>query len=70
MALWVTAALLPLVYMTVGAVLFLDKFSDDMRAMVIGTVVSGTLAAIVAYWLGSSFGSARKTDMMAAKEAP
>lgn len=66
MALWVTAALLPLVYMTVAAVLFLDKFSDDMKAMVIGTVVSGTLAAIVAYWLGSSFGSQRKTDLIAA----
>jgi muramidase (phage lysozyme) len=62
MAMWITLALLPLVYMVVAAVLFGEQFSSDMKAMVIGAVVTGVLGAIVAYWLGSSFGSWRKTE--------
>lgn len=63
----VTLLLLPLVYMTVGAVLFTDKFSDDMKAMVIGAVISGLLVgALTSYWFGTSASSARKTELGAA----
>ncbi|MCX7902008.1 MAG: hypothetical protein N2483_06920 [Burkholderiaceae bacterium] len=65
MALWVTAALLPLVYLTAGAVLFGPNFSDDMRSFVVGAVMTGTLGAIVAFWLGSSWGSQRKDELRA-----
>ncbi len=63
-AFWITGALLPLVYGTVWAVLARDGFSDDVRAMVVSAIVTGVLGAILGYWLGSSAGSARKTDML------
>ena len=62
LALWVTAALLPLVYMTVGAVLFGEGWDNDVRAMVVASVVSGILGAVTGYWLGTSFSSARKDE--------
>lgn len=62
MALWVTAALLPLVYMVVATVLFKDGFSDDVRAMTVAAVISGVLGAITGYWLGTSFSSAKKDE--------
>lgn len=68
LALWVTAALLPLVYMTVGAVLFGDDWSTDVKAMVVAAVVTGVLGAVTAFWLGTSFSSSRKTDMLAGKQ--
>jgi putative chitinase len=68
LALWVTAALLPLVYMTVGAVLFGSDWSTDVKAMVVAAVVTGVLGAVTAFWLGTSFSSSRKTDMLAGKQ--
>lgn len=68
LALWVTAALLPLVYITVVAVLFVDGFSNDVRAMVVASVVTGLLGGITGYWLGTSFSSAKKDDRAAAEE--
>ena len=54
-AFWVTLGLLPMVYLVVGAVLF-DlggaAFSGEMKALVIGGIMSGVLAAITAFWLG------------------
>jgi len=69
MALWVTLLLLPLVYGTVGAVLFGPNWSDDVRAMVVSSVVTGVLGGIMGYWLGTSFSSARK-DERAGVSAP
>lgn len=65
---WVSAALLPLVYFVVGTVLLKDGFSQEVQSMVIAAVISGVLGSITGYWLGTSFGSARKTDMMAGQK--
>lgn len=51
-ALWVTAALLPLPYMVVGAVLFRSGFSGEMKSLVIGAVMTGIVASITAFWFG------------------
>lgn len=52
---WVTMALLPMVYMALYAVMFLDGFSNDIRAMVLGAVFSGLLnGGIAAFWYGTS----------------
>lgn len=69
MALWVTVMLLPLVYMTVGAVLFMTGWSQDVKAMTVAAVISGVLGAMTGYWLGTSFTSAKKDDRLAATEA-
>jgi lysozyme len=62
--LWVSAALLPLVYMVVAAVLFRDGWSDEVRAMVVAAVVTGALGAVTSYWLGTSISSAKKDDAL------
>ena len=67
LALWVTALLLPLVYMTVAAVLFGGGWSSDVKAMVVAAVVTGALGGITAYWLGTSASSSKKTDLLASK---
>lgn len=59
---WITAALLPLVYIVVWFVLT-GTFSSDVQSMVIGAVVSGVLSAITGFWLGSSASSQRKTEI-------
>lgn len=64
MALWVTIMLLPLVYMTVGAVLFTEDWTSETRAMVVAAVISGVLGAITGYWLGTSFSSSKKDEKM------
>lgn len=63
-----TLLLLPLVYGVAGVVL-LGNFSADLKAMVAGQVMSAALGSMVQYWLGSSNGSARKTDMIEAQRA-
>lgn len=63
-AFYVTLLLMPLVYGVVYAVVFRGGFSDDVRAMVVSAVVTGVLSGIMGFWLGSSFGSARKTEML------
>jgi muramidase (phage lysozyme) len=62
MALWITVLLLPLVYITVGAVLFTDDWTSETRAMVVAAVISGVLGAITGYWLGTSFSSSKKDE--------
>ncbi len=59
---WITAALLPLVYLVVWRVLT-GQFSPEVQSMVIGAVVSGVLSAITGFWLGSSASSQRKTEI-------
>jgi muramidase (phage lysozyme) len=63
-AMWITAALMPLVYMVTYIVLTSESFSQDVRSMVVGAVMLGTLGAVAQFWLGSSYGSSRKTDML------
>lgn len=66
LALWVTVLMLPLLYMTVAAVLWGEGWSQDVRAMVVAAIVSGLLGAITGYWLGTSFSSSKKDDRAAA----
>jgi len=66
-AIWVTAALLPLAYIVVLAVLGLIGVGDytaEIKAMVIAAVISGVLGAITGFWLGTSFSSSRKTELL------
>lgn len=70
-AMIVTALLLPLIYGVVGAVIFGPGWDSNIRSFVVGVVVGSTLGAIVAFWLGSSFGSSKKTDaLLEAKAGP
>lgn len=59
-ALWVTLLVMPLVYQVVWAVLFVDGFDNGMKGLVIGVVMTGALGSVLAFWLGSSFGSQKK----------
>lgn len=59
-----TLLLLPLVYFVVARVLYGD-FSSDVQSMVIAAVISGVLGALTGFWLGTSFSSQRKTDILA-----
>ena len=59
----VSLLLLPLVYVTVGAVLFGEGWDNEIKAMVVAAVISGVLGAVTGYWLGTSFSSARKTEL-------
>lgn len=67
-AVWVTAALLPLIYMVTWLALTGD-FTSEVKSMVVATIVSGGLAGIMGYWLGTSFSSARKTEVQAGSRA-
>lgn len=63
-AIWVTAALLPMVYLVLYAVIWVDKFAtQDMKALVVGSIISGLLAGITGFWLGTSFSSQRKDEL-------
>lgn len=61
-ALWVTFAVLPLVYVVTWLALTGD-FTSEVKSMVVATIVSGGLSGIMGYWLGTSFSSARKTEL-------
>ena len=65
-AVWVTVALLLPVYAVVGAVLWGQGWSNEIRLQVV-TAVLVVISVVSAYWLGSSSGSARKTDIIADK---
>lgn len=66
-AVWVTVALLIPVYAVVGAVLFGNGWSNEIRLQVV-TAVLVVISVVSAYWLGSSSGSARKTDIIAGEK--
>jgi muramidase (phage lysozyme) len=61
-AMIVTILLLPMIYGVVGAVIFGAGWDSNIRSFVVGVVVGSTLGAVVAFWLGSSFGSDKKTN--------
>ena len=55
-ALLVTAALLPLLYVTIWYVFQNNEgFSNEVRAAIASSVVTGVLGSVVGFWLGSSF---------------
>lgn len=58
----VTLLLLPLVYMTIGSVLWMDKWTAEVQLMVVTAVVSGLLTGITGFWLGTSWSSFRKDE--------
>lgn len=58
----VTLLLLPLVYMAVGSVLWMEGWTDEVKLMVVTSVVSGLLSAVTGFWLGTSWSSFRKDE--------
>ena len=64
-AMLVTMMLLPLAYLVVSAVLFMPGWSDEIKAMVVSSVLSLIIAGATGFWLGTSYGSQKKTDMRA-----
>ncbi len=63
-ALWVSLALIPLVYLVVAAVLFGNGWTNDIRAMVVSSIISLVLGSVTGFFLGTSYGSQRKTEML------
>lgn len=66
-AIWVTAALLPMVYIVVLTVLGImgkGEFTTEIKIMVVSAVISGVLGGITGFWLGTSFSSSRKTELL------
>lgn len=63
----ISASMLPLVYMVVGAVIFMPDWTMEIKAMVVSSIISLVLGAVSGYYLGTSFSSHRKTDMINAK---
>jgi hypothetical protein len=56
--------ILPAIYLVIAAVLFGDGWSDTVRTMVVTAVISGGLATVVNYFLGSSAGSKASGDVV------
>ncbi len=67
-AIYITALLMPLVYYVVYKVMN-GVGGEQMQTMVITAIVSGTLGAIVGFWLATSFSSAKKDDAIMANQA-
>jgi len=59
----VTAMIMPLVYYVTWKVLN-GNFSTEVQAMVAGAVMGSGLGSVVAFWLGSSASSQRKTELV------
>jgi muramidase (phage lysozyme) len=67
-ALWVSIMILPLVYIVVVAVMFGDGWTNDIRAMVVSSIISLILGSITGFFLGTSYGSQRKTDLLSERQ--
>lgn len=57
-ALWISILLLVPVYAVIGAVVFGEGWSAEIRIQVV-TAVLATMGIVGAFWLGSSFGTTR-----------
>lgn len=68
-ALWISAAILPLVYFVVYRVIGAEPgvFSEEIRVMVVTAVISGVLGSITGFWLGSSMSSRNKDEALMRK---
>lgn len=63
-AFWISMALLPLLYGTVYAVLTgAEGFTNELRAAIASSVVTGVLGAVAGFWLGSSFTTSRSRGL-------
>jgi hypothetical protein len=63
-AFWISLALLPLLYGTVYAVLTgAEGFTNELRAAIASSVVTGVLGAVAGFWLGSSFTTSRSRGL-------
>ena len=60
----ITLLLLPLVYFVVYTVMTGTGWDEQVRAMVVASVISGVLGAIVGFWLGTSLSSDKKTNLL------
>jgi len=61
----VSMAFTPLVYITVCAVLFTESFSQDLKTLVVTSVLNLIAGAIMGFFLGAAFSqqaSKRRTD--------
>ena len=67
-ALWISILILPLVYIVVVAVMFGEGWANDIRAMVVSSIISLILGSITGFFLGTSYGSQRKTDILAERQ--
>jgi lysozyme len=62
-AVWISSALLALVFMVVGTVLWADGWSNDIRLQVV-TATLTIIGMVGSFWLGTSASSARKDDAL------
>ena len=62
-AVWISVALLALVFMVVGSVLWLPGWSNEIRLQVV-TAVLTVIGIVSSFWIGSSAGSRDKDDAM------
>jgi muramidase (phage lysozyme) len=62
-AVWISSALLALVFMVVGTVLWAEGWSNDIRLQVV-TATLTIIGMVGSFWLGTSASSARKDDAL------
>ena len=63
-AFWISLALLPLLDGTVWLVLTgAEGFTNELRAAIASSVVTGVLGAVAGFWLGSSFTTSRSRGL-------
>ena len=64
----VIVMLMPIIYFVIYHVITGEKWTQEIKASVVSAVISGVLFAIVGFALGTSYGSQRKTNILAGKE--
>ena len=67
----VSMILLALPAMLVADMLFMhpDAYQAELRVQIVTAILS-LLTTVAGYWIGSSSGSARKTDLLADRDGP
>lgn len=60
--------LMPMIYFVIFHVITGPGWTQEIRASVVSAVISGVLFAIVGFALGTSYGSQRKTNLLANQE--
>lgn len=67
-----TLLVMPLIYFTVGAVvgnfgpegMGSGNWTEEIRVMVVSSIISGVLGSLVGFWVGTSFSSSKKDDKL------
>lgn len=63
-SMFITLALLPIIYWTVYRVLAPgSSFSVEIQAMVVGTVIGSLLGAVAGFWLGGTYADGVKPNV-------